>query len=87
MIERVKFFLPSFQVIFSVDLNIKEFTFVKRYILLILSTGFTAGIPRSVLKDWRKVKLKQTGESFLQDDSCCEIGPNLQKCPRIWAVE
>ncbi|XP_041511816.1 probable JmjC domain-containing histone demethylation protein 2C isoform X1 [Microtus oregoni] len=40
-----------------------------------------AGIPRSVLKDWRKVKkLKQTGESFLQDDSCCEIGPNLQKC-------
>ncbi|XP_031761211.1 probable JmjC domain-containing histone demethylation protein 2C isoform X2 [Xenopus tropicalis] len=38
-------------------------------------------IPRSVLKDWRKVKkLKQTGESFLQDDSCCEIGPNLQKC-------
>ncbi|KAM6186620.1 putative JmjC domain-containing histone demethylation protein 2C isoform 2-T2 [Rhynchocyon petersi] len=41
----------------------------------------SAGIPRSVLKDWRKVKkLKQTGESFLQDDSCCEIGPNLQKC-------
>uniref|UniRef100_A0A4X2L6I7 Probable JmjC domain-containing histone demethylation protein 2C n=1 Tax=Vombatus ursinus TaxID=29139 RepID=A0A4X2L6I7_VOMUR len=40
-----------------------------------------AGIPRSVLKDWRKVKkLKQTGESFLQDDSCYEIGPNLQKC-------
>eukprot|EP00066_Takifugu_rubripes_P028230 XP_011617496.1 PREDICTED: probable JmjC domain-containing histone demethylation protein 2C isoform X2 [Takifugu rubripes] len=39
------------------------------------------GIPRSILKDWRKVKkLKQTGESFLQDDSCCEIGPNLQKC-------
>uniref|UniRef100_A0A8C2GXJ5 Probable JmjC domain-containing histone demethylation protein 2C n=1 Tax=Cyprinus carpio TaxID=7962 RepID=A0A8C2GXJ5_CYPCA len=39
------------------------------------------GIPRSVLKDWRKVKkLKQTGESFLQDDSCSEIGPNLQKC-------
>lgn len=75
------FFLPSFQVIFLIDLNIKEFTFVKRYILLILSTGFTAGIPRSVLKDWRKVKkLKQTGESFLQDDSCCEIGPNLQKC-------
>ncbi|XP_029787615.1 probable JmjC domain-containing histone demethylation protein 2C isoform X7 [Suricata suricatta] len=43
--------------------------------------GLEAGIPRSVLKDWRKVKkLKQTGESFLQDDSCCEIGPNLQKC-------
>ncbi|XP_020025369.2 probable JmjC domain-containing histone demethylation protein 2C isoform X2 [Castor canadensis] len=41
----------------------------------------SAGIPRSVLKDWRKVKkLKQSGESFLQDDSCCEIGPNLQKC-------
>ncbi|KAG8435592.1 hypothetical protein GDO86_013506, partial [Hymenochirus boettgeri] len=41
----------------------------------------SAGIPRSVLKDWRKVKkLKQTAESFLQDDSCCEIGPNLQKC-------
>lgn len=42
---------------------------------------FSDGIPRSVLKDWRKVKkLKQTGESFLQDDSCSEIGPNLQKC-------
>ncbi|KAA0711462.1 putative JmjC domain-containing histone demethylation protein 2C [Triplophysa tibetana] len=39
------------------------------------------GIPRSVLKDWRKVrKLKQTGEAFLQDDSCGEIGPNVQKC-------
>nr|XP_020853833.1 probable JmjC domain-containing histone demethylation protein 2C isoform X2 [Phascolarctos cinereus] len=45
------------------------------------SSSSNAGIPRSVLKDWRKVKkLKQTGESFLQDDSCCEIGPNLQKC-------
>lgn len=39
------------------------------------------GIPRSVLKDWRKVrKLKQSGEAFLQDDSCTEIGPNVQKC-------
>lgn len=39
------------------------------------------GIPHSVLKDWRKVrKLKQTGEAFLQDDSCAEIGPNVQKC-------
>nr|XP_055027808.1 probable JmjC domain-containing histone demethylation protein 2C [Misgurnus anguillicaudatus] len=39
------------------------------------------GIPRSVLKDWRKVrKLKLTGEAFLQDDSCGEIGPNVQKC-------
>ncbi|XP_059803336.1 probable JmjC domain-containing histone demethylation protein 2C isoform X3 [Hypanus sabinus] len=39
------------------------------------------GLPRSVLKDWRKVKkLKQTGEPFLQDDSCSEIAPNLQKC-------
>lgn len=39
------------------------------------------GIPRSVLKDWRKVrKLKQTGETFLQDDSCSEVGPNVQKC-------
>ncbi|XP_076773136.1 putative JmjC domain-containing histone demethylation protein 2C isoform X3 [Arvicanthis niloticus] len=46
-----------------------------------LQSSSSAGIPRSVLKDWRKVKkLKQTGESFLQDDSCCEIGPNLQKC-------
>ncbi|XP_055792567.1 probable JmjC domain-containing histone demethylation protein 2C [Salvelinus fontinalis] len=45
------------------------------------------GIPRSVLKDWRKVKkLKQTGESFLQDDSCSEIGPNLQKCRECRAV-
>ncbi|XP_052009503.1 probable JmjC domain-containing histone demethylation protein 2C [Xyrauchen texanus] len=39
------------------------------------------GIPRSVLKDCRKVrKLKQTGETFLQDDSCSEIGFNVQKC-------
>uniref|UniRef100_A0A8C2GXI9 Probable JmjC domain-containing histone demethylation protein 2C n=1 Tax=Cyprinus carpio TaxID=7962 RepID=A0A8C2GXI9_CYPCA len=46
-----------------------------------LKLASTNGIPRSVLKDWRKVKkLKQTGESFLQDDSCSEIGPNLQKC-------
>uniref|UniRef100_A0A8C1DYF0 Probable JmjC domain-containing histone demethylation protein 2C n=1 Tax=Cyprinus carpio carpio TaxID=630221 RepID=A0A8C1DYF0_CYPCA len=45
------------------------------------------GIPRSVLKDWRKVKkLKQTGESFLQDDSCSEIGPNLQKCRECRSV-
>ncbi|XP_047557528.1 probable JmjC domain-containing histone demethylation protein 2C isoform X2 [Lutra lutra] len=49
--------------------------------LKLQSNSNSAGIPRSVLKDWRKVKkLKQTGESFLQDDSCCEIGPNLQKC-------
>ncbi|XP_055446346.1 probable JmjC domain-containing histone demethylation protein 2C isoform X2 [Bubalus kerabau] len=49
--------------------------------LKLQSNNNSAGIPRSVLKDWRKVKkLKQTGESFLQDDSCCEIGPNLQKC-------
>ncbi|XP_057214074.1 probable JmjC domain-containing histone demethylation protein 2C isoform X2 [Triplophysa rosa] len=46
-----------------------------------LKLASTNGIPRSVLKDWRKVKkLKQTGESFLQDDSCSEIGSNLQKC-------
>uniref|UniRef100_A0A672QSW8 JmjC domain-containing protein n=1 Tax=Sinocyclocheilus grahami TaxID=75366 RepID=A0A672QSW8_SINGR len=39
------------------------------------------GIPHSVLKDWRKVrKLKQTREAFLQDDSCAEFGPNVQKC-------
>ncbi|KAM3913081.1 putative JmjC domain-containing histone demethylation protein 2C isoform 4-T4 [Leptodactylus fuscus] len=49
--------------------------------LKLQSNSSSTGIPRSVLKDWRKVKkLKQTGESFLQDDSCCEIGPNLQKC-------
>ncbi|XP_065527007.1 probable JmjC domain-containing histone demethylation protein 2C isoform X2 [Lathamus discolor] len=49
--------------------------------LKLQSGGNSTGIPRSVLKDWRKVKkLKQTGESFLQDDSCSEIGPNLQKC-------
>ncbi|XP_077114881.1 putative JmjC domain-containing histone demethylation protein 2C isoform X2 [Ranitomeya variabilis] len=49
--------------------------------LKLQSSSSSTGIPRSVLKDWRKVKkLKQTGESFLQDDSCCEIGPNLQKC-------
>ncbi|XP_053165733.1 probable JmjC domain-containing histone demethylation protein 2C isoform X2 [Hemicordylus capensis] len=49
--------------------------------LKLQSSSSNTGIPRSVLKDWRKVKkLKQTGESFLQDDSCYEIGPNLQKC-------
>ncbi|XP_033004820.1 probable JmjC domain-containing histone demethylation protein 2C isoform X2 [Lacerta agilis] len=49
--------------------------------LKLQSSSSNSGIPRSVLKDWRKVKkLKQTGESFLQDDSCYEIGPNLQKC-------
>uniref|UniRef100_A0A493TCE4 Probable JmjC domain-containing histone demethylation protein 2C n=1 Tax=Anas platyrhynchos platyrhynchos TaxID=8840 RepID=A0A493TCE4_ANAPP len=49
--------------------------------LKLQSSSNSTGIPRSVLKDWRKVKkLKQTGESFLQDDSCSEIGPNLQKC-------
>uniref|UniRef100_A0A669QDW0 Probable JmjC domain-containing histone demethylation protein 2C n=1 Tax=Phasianus colchicus TaxID=9054 RepID=A0A669QDW0_PHACC len=49
--------------------------------LKLQSGSSSTGIPRSVLKDWRKVKkLKQTGESFLQDDSCSEIGPNLQKC-------
>ncbi|XP_039201529.1 probable JmjC domain-containing histone demethylation protein 2C isoform X1 [Crotalus tigris] len=49
--------------------------------LKLQSGNNNTGIPRSVLKDWRKVKkLKQTGESFLQDDSCYEIGPNLQKC-------
>ncbi|KAJ7324294.1 hypothetical protein JRQ81_017314 [Phrynocephalus forsythii] len=49
--------------------------------LKLQSGSSNTGIPRSVLKDWRKVKkLKQTGESFLQDDSCYEIGPNLQKC-------
>ncbi|KAJ6661557.1 hypothetical protein lerEdw1_013796 [Lerista edwardsae] len=49
--------------------------------LKLQSSSNNTGIPRSVLKDWRKVKkLKQTGESFLQDDACYEIGPNLQKC-------
>nr|XP_014344947.1 PREDICTED: probable JmjC domain-containing histone demethylation protein 2C isoform X3 [Latimeria chalumnae] len=49
--------------------------------LKLQNSNTSNGIPRSVLKDWRKVKrLKQTGESFLQDDSCSEIGPNLQKC-------
>ncbi|KAJ8250239.1 hypothetical protein COCON_G00221610 [Conger conger] len=39
------------------------------------------GVPRSVLKDWRRVrKLKQTGEPFLQDDSCSQATPSLQKC-------
>uniref|UniRef100_A0A8C1TX09 Probable JmjC domain-containing histone demethylation protein 2C n=1 Tax=Cyprinus carpio TaxID=7962 RepID=A0A8C1TX09_CYPCA len=52
-----------------------------------LKLASTNGIPRSVLKDWRKVKkLKQTGESFLQDDSCSEIGPNLQKCRECRSV-
>lgn len=55
--------------------------FEKHNINAMSNTYFPDGIPRSILKDWRKVKkLKQTGESFLQDDSCAEIGPNLQKC-------
>ncbi|XP_064172762.1 probable JmjC domain-containing histone demethylation protein 2C [Anguilla rostrata] len=46
-----------------------------------LKLASSNGTPRSVLKDWRKVrKLKQTGEAFLQDDSCSQVGPNLQKC-------
>ena len=36
---------------------------------------------QSVLKDQSKVRrLKQSGESFLQDGSCINVAPHLHKC-------
>lgn len=36
---------------------------------------------QSVLKDQNKVRrLKQSGESFLQDGSCINVAPHLHKC-------
>lgn len=38
-------------------------------------------VGQSVLKDMTKVrKLKQSGESFLQDGSCINVAPHLHKC-------
>uniref|UniRef100_A0A672KB23 Lysine-specific demethylase n=1 Tax=Sinocyclocheilus grahami TaxID=75366 RepID=A0A672KB23_SINGR len=43
------------------------------------SKPFKAG--QSVLKDQNKVRrLKQSGESFLQDGSCINVAPHLHKC-------
>uniref|UniRef100_A0A673JXV2 Lysine-specific demethylase n=1 Tax=Sinocyclocheilus rhinocerous TaxID=307959 RepID=A0A673JXV2_9TELE len=43
------------------------------------SKPFKAGL--SVLKDQNKVRrLKQSGESFLQDGSCINVAPHLHKC-------
>ncbi|XP_051514109.1 lysine-specific demethylase 3B-like isoform X3 [Myxocyprinus asiaticus] len=43
------------------------------------SKPFTVG--QSVLKDQNKVRrLKQSGESFLQDGSCINVAPHLHKC-------
>ncbi|XP_052006125.1 lysine-specific demethylase 3B-like isoform X2 [Xyrauchen texanus] len=43
------------------------------------SKPFTVG--QSVLKDQSKVRrLKQSGESFLQDGSCINVAPHLHKC-------
>ncbi|XP_064208020.1 lysine-specific demethylase 3B-like isoform X1 [Anguilla rostrata] len=60
-----------------------------RALLLEKSKGVAKGRPRSkpcavgqsVLKDMVKVRrLKQTGESFLQDGSCINVAPHLHKC-------
>ena len=38
-------------------------------------------VGQSVLKDQSKVRrLKQSGESFLQDGSCINVAPHLHKC-------
>uniref|UniRef100_A0AAR2JV86 JmjC domain-containing protein n=1 Tax=Pygocentrus nattereri TaxID=42514 RepID=A0AAR2JV86_PYGNA len=61
--------------------TLEDIKWVSRWGLLLIFFLSSDGIPRSVLKDWRKVKkLKQSGEAFLQDDSCAEIGANVQKC-------
>lgn len=41
----------------------------------------TVSVGQSVLKDQSKVRrLKQSGESFLQDGSCISVAPHLHKC-------
>lgn len=45
------------------------------------NTIFSPPVGQSVLKDQSKVRrLKQSGESFLQDGSCINVAPHLHKC-------
>uniref|UniRef100_H3CYU2 Lysine-specific demethylase n=1 Tax=Tetraodon nigroviridis TaxID=99883 RepID=H3CYU2_TETNG len=45
------------------------------------SSMFGSTMGQSVLKDQSKVRrLKQSGESFLQDGSCISVAPHLHKC-------
>lgn len=46
-----------------------------------INTTFSPTVGQSVLKDQSKVRrLKQSGESFLQDGSCINVAPHLHKC-------
>uniref|UniRef100_A0A673JTA5 Lysine-specific demethylase n=1 Tax=Sinocyclocheilus rhinocerous TaxID=307959 RepID=A0A673JTA5_9TELE len=52
---------------------------VHNHLILGLCVIYVAGL--SVLKDQNKVRrLKQSGESFLQDGSCINVAPHLHKC-------
>lgn len=45
------------------------------------NTKLSFPVGQSVLKDQSKVRrLKQSGESFLQDGSCINVAPHLHKC-------
>lgn len=46
-----------------------------------MNAVLTVSVGQSVLKDQSKVRrLKQSGESFLQDGSCISVAPHLHKC-------
>lgn len=46
-----------------------------------INTELFLSVGQSVLKDQSKVRrLKQSGESFLQDGSCINVAPHLHKC-------
>uniref|UniRef100_A0A673BG58 Lysine-specific demethylase n=1 Tax=Sphaeramia orbicularis TaxID=375764 RepID=A0A673BG58_9TELE len=46
-----------------------------------INTMLSPPVGQSVLKDQSKVRrLKQSGESFLQDGSCINVAPHLHKC-------
>lgn len=46
-----------------------------------IDTKLSPPVGQSVLKDQSKVRrLKQSGESFLQDGSCINVAPHLHKC-------
>lgn len=46
-----------------------------------INCDFSSPVGQSVLKDQSKVRrLKQSGESFLQDGSCINVAPHLHKC-------
>lgn len=47
----------------------------------LVNSVLTISVGQSVLKDQSKVRrLKQSGESFLQDGSCISVAPHLHKC-------